>query len=321
MTINNDAALIDRMRKYCDTLAPPMARGLIAEAIRALKSRQPAAATERCSLCDNTGDINDQTGEWRGECPHCEPAAATGQDPVATLRDALTVCLAELESLNKGIGWRDGEWHAVTVAKAALATPTPVGDRALQRIELLRKSLFEARDAMRIMSNWVKKSDPAGFIWAAHMVDRANAALNSEDTPAPAGDGAKIDETLNARIREIFLANGFTVKDGQTDLKPYVYKAAYALLWATGYLDPYQSQPAESNGIERESLTSDDAIKFSCSKVSQPAESKRVMTREEIGALEKACGLLYGLGKYDEAQVIHTMIARAASDKGGNDAE
>ena len=32
------------------------------------------------------------------------------------------------------------------------------------------------------------------------------------------------------RIREIFLTAGFTVKDGQTDLKPYVYEAAYMLL-------------------------------------------------------------------------------------------
>ena len=33
-------------------------------------------------------------------------------------------------------------------------------------------------------------------------------------------------------IRAVFLANGFTIKDGQTDLKPYVYQAARALLSA-----------------------------------------------------------------------------------------
>lgn len=32
------------------------------------------------------------------------------------------------------------------------------------------------------------------------------------------------------RIREIFMAHSFTVKEGHTDLKPYVYEAAYALL-------------------------------------------------------------------------------------------
>lgn len=31
-------------------------------------------------------------------------------------------------------------------------------------------------------------------------------------------------------IHDIFIANGFTIKDGQTDLKPYVYAAARALL-------------------------------------------------------------------------------------------
>jgi len=34
----------------------------------------------------------------------------------------------------------------------------------------------------------------------------------------------------NDDIREVFLANGFTIKDGLTDLKPYVYEAARALL-------------------------------------------------------------------------------------------
>lgn len=32
------------------------------------------------------------------------------------------------------------------------------------------------------------------------------------------------------QIREVFMAHGFTIKEGQTDLKQYVYDAAYALL-------------------------------------------------------------------------------------------
>lgn len=35
------------------------------------------------------------------------------------------------------------------------------------------------------------------------------------------------------QIREILLANGFTIKDGESDLKPYVYAAARALLHAS----------------------------------------------------------------------------------------
>jgi hypothetical protein len=34
----------------------------------------------------------------------------------------------------------------------------------------------------------------------------------------------------NEQIRDIFMAHGFTIKEGQTDLKPYVYDAARALL-------------------------------------------------------------------------------------------
>jgi hypothetical protein len=39
-------------------------------------------------------------------------------------------------------------------------------------------------------------------------------------------------ELTNPQIKEIMLANGFTVKDGLEDLKPYVYAAARALLAA-----------------------------------------------------------------------------------------
>lgn len=33
-----------------------------------------------------------------------------------------------------------------------------------------------------------------------------------------------------SKIREIFLKSGFTIKEGQSDLKDYVYNAAYSLL-------------------------------------------------------------------------------------------
>ena len=48
------------------------------------------------------------------------------------------------------------------------------------------------------------------------------------------------------QIREVFLAHGFTVKDGQTDLKPYVYDAAYALIALV-------QQPTERKGERKAS--------------------------------------------------------------------
>ena len=55
---------------------------------------------------------------------------------------------------------------------------------------------------------------------AAHQ----QATPHADSQPAPVLD--------RARIREIFMAHGFTVKEGQTDLKQYVYDAADALLRA-----------------------------------------------------------------------------------------
>lgn len=41
---------------------------------------------------------------------------------------------------------------------------------------------------------------------------------------------ANAGEPTKAQIREVFMAHGFSVKEGQADLKQYVYDAAYALL-------------------------------------------------------------------------------------------
>lgn len=71
------------------------------------------------------------------------------------------------------------------------------------RIEQLRKALFESRDAMRFMSNWVKKSDPAGHSWAVRMVDRANAALNGEpELRSEVTDDDKLCAELYRWLRE-----------------------------------------------------------------------------------------------------------------------
>ena len=52
------------------------------------------------------------------------------------------------------------------------------------------------------------------------------------------------------RIREIFMAHGFTVKEGQTDLKQYVYDAADALLRAAS--TPADSVTAPAGGATAE---------------------------------------------------------------------
>ncbi|CAJ9472150.1 Uncharacterised protein [Burkholderia pseudomallei] len=85
------------------------------------------------------------------------------------------------------------------------------------RIEQLRKALFESRDAMRVMSNWVKKSDPAGHSWAVRMVDRANAALNGEPEPrAEVTDEPSLTNPLTPYgmlVRALRIVSGTTLMD------------------------------------------------------------------------------------------------------------
>jgi hypothetical protein len=49
-------ALIKRMQDYCDSLAPPMARGLMAEAVRALLAASPAAPAQLRDAQDERAD-------------------------------------------------------------------------------------------------------------------------------------------------------------------------------------------------------------------------------------------------------------------------
>ncbi len=52
------------------------------------------------------------------------------------------------------------------------------------------------------------------------------------------------------QIREIFLRNGFTIKEGQTDLKPYVYEAAEDLLKAFVSQQPAQTAAEQPEAQE-----------------------------------------------------------------------
>ncbi|CAJ4434843.1 gp39 [Burkholderia pseudomallei] len=102
--------------------------------------------------------------------------------------DVPTNGVAAIQTRGKADTW-DGEPEPETATVA--------------RIEQLRKALFESRDAMRVMSNWVKKSDPAGHSWAVRMVDRANAALNGEPEPrSEVTDDDKLCAELYRWLRE-----------------------------------------------------------------------------------------------------------------------
>ncbi len=73
----------------------------------------------------------------------------------------------------------------------------------------------------------------------AYAYAAVEAHKSGEAAPAAQPQAAPTD----ARIREIFLANGFTIKEGQADLKPYVFAAAHALL------DEAQGAQAAPSGL------------------------------------------------------------------------
>lgn len=95
------------------------------------------------------------------------------------------------------------------------------------------------------------------FARAAVLADRQQRATLSSDLVG--------GEATDADIRAIFMAHGFTVKEGQTDLKPYVYAAARALL--SRYATPQASAMPPLNDAmravidnERDVYASPDAL-------------------------------------------------------------
>lgn len=74
---------------------------------------------------------------------------------------------------------------------------------------------------------WMRETDE-GAEWTdtAPLVLSGWTPLYTTAQPAQATQA----EVTDSMIREAFLANGFTIKDGHSDLKPYVYAAARAIL-------------------------------------------------------------------------------------------
>jgi hypothetical protein len=114
-------------------------------------------------------------------------------NPIQTIRDALLRFSSDYQCADKAIA-----------ALAELEKQEPVAFVCGADLERLKAG----------------ESTPAYTIWGSPW-----------PTPLYAAPVAQQPQALTRnRIREIFMSHGFTVKDGQTDLKEYVYDAAAALL-------------------------------------------------------------------------------------------
>lgn len=96
--------------------------------------------------------------------------------------------------------------------------------------------------------------DKCGAV-AAHCATKAESisAWNTRTAIQQAEAQATQAEVTDSMIREAFLTNGFTIKDGHSDLKPYVYAAARALLALQASAQVQATQPAEVTDDQIES--------------------------------------------------------------------
>lgn len=103
----------------------------------------------------------------------------------------------------------------------------------LEQAEKIAKAMDQVRAAIeyfRLKSYNHAPTEPVQAVTPTSgniLVDAFNEVQALKQQPATTERKGPLSKD---RIREVFLSHGFTVKEGQTDLKPYVYDAAYALI-------------------------------------------------------------------------------------------
>ena len=111
--------------------------------------------------------------------------------------------------------------------------------RLWNRVTAFYASEPKAREAEAPPVAWVPVHPLEGPLWANTTASPDRERLPSYPLMAlyasPKDEAQPISDNT---IREVFLANGFTIKEGLDDLKPYVYAAARALLATAGLSEP-----------------------------------------------------------------------------------
>lgn len=116
---------------------------------------------------------------------------------------------------------------------------------------LMREYALQARPQVQSDPSWWMRETDEGAEWTdtAPLVLSGWTPLYTAPQPAQATQA----EVTDSMIREAFLTNGFTIKDGHSDLKPYVYAAARALLALQASAQVQATQPAEVTDEQIES--------------------------------------------------------------------
>ena len=181
-------------------------------------------------------------------------SANAGEPRNAIARDAL------IDAIAQGM---HGTWHCTRVWEAwhvgtmsqddfepvdESETPTEIADAVLALLAAppAAQATQQAVATGECMGPRCMASSANGYAHSRECIDEAAETQGwtptaddyakcgpSAPQPSPTAQSAESVPALDRdRIREIFMAHGFTVKEGQTDLKQYVYDAADALLRA-----------------------------------------------------------------------------------------
>ncbi|HCF5688137.1 TPA: hypothetical protein NIH14_001817 [Pseudomonas aeruginosa] len=150
-----------------------------------------------------------------------EQAEAERPEVVASVVHSNPVVLGQCGPLNANDELMTVAQHAASVARWAemFNRVEQQRDAALARVAELEKELAMALDAA---------SKGEGARHAAGGMEMEIRELKAKL--------AELEKPVNRTvIRDVFLRNGFTIKDGHSDLKPYVYAAAEELLRLGGH--------------------------------------------------------------------------------------
>lgn len=169
--------------------------------------------------------------------------------------------------------------------QAQQAEPVAFGDDVVQYISRWGGHCRNCADNMGICHTGLPCGDGDKAI--AHVLTALAYGINNGFLPRiPAQPPAVADRDA---IRRVFMAHGFTIKEGQTDLKPYVYEAAEALLRelspavaVPGFRDLTDDELWEiRNHVAINEVTRDDDSKTICVK------HGRAIVRAMLAAAQK----------------------------------
>lgn len=154
------------------------------------------------------------------------PTAAPGERRNTKTHDLLSTMIGLFLGHKQAIGYKPGSVIDKVVNEAVEHLkdwPYPEAAPQQEAQEPSRSAKTWCSYVAGMIGCYLNEPDESTKVQAiAGIIERRLWALPTpQQAPAPLS---------RDQIREVFMAHGFTVKEGQTDLKQYVYDAAYALL-------------------------------------------------------------------------------------------